>query len=248
MRVGLFLPCYVDQVAPAVGLATARLLRRLGVQVVFAENQTCCGQPAFNAGYWPEAAEVARRQIKTFLSQDVEAVVCPSGSCSAMQKVFYPTLFAGSPLERDAMDLSRRTFELTQFLVGRLGIVDVGAKFPGRAVLHRSCHSLRELGARTEARQLLDSVEGLELIAMEADEECCGFGGAFAVKMPAISTSMGEIKVEAIVKSGAEWVISGDSSCLLHLGGLISKRGLSPRPIHLAEVLASTDGTRIPSP
>lgn len=244
MRVGLFVPCYVDQIAPAVGLATARLLERLGVEVFFSAEQTCCSQPAFNSGFWAEAADVARRQIRTFLSQEVDAIVCPSGSCAAMQKVFYPTLFSGSDLVRDARELSERTFELTQFLVGRLGVVDVGARFDGRAVLHRSCHSLRELGARTEARRLLEAVRGLELLEMEANEECCGFGGAFAVKMPVISTAMGQIKLDAIAKCGAEWVVSGDSSCLLHLGGIMQKRGMHCQGIHLAEVLASTDGTR----
>jgi L-lactate dehydrogenase complex protein LldE len=241
MRVGLLIPCYVDQVAPQVGIATVQLLDRLGVDVVYPRDQTCCGQPAFNTGYWPEAAEVARRQIDIFEQHTLDAVVCPSGSCSAMQKVFYPTLFAKTPVEAAARSLAEKTFELSQFLVHKLGIVDVGATFPGKAVLHRSCHSLRELGGRTEAQTLLSHVRGLELLPMESDEECCGFGGTFAVKMAPISTAMGEVKLAAIEKAGPDWVISGDSSCLMHLGGMMSKQNLRPKTIHLAEVLAATN-------
>jgi L-lactate dehydrogenase complex protein LldE len=240
MRVAVFIPCYIDQIAPAVGVATVRLLRRLGLEVVYPEEQTCCGQPAFNTGYWREAAEVAARQTRIFAESGVEAVVCPSGSCAAMQKVFYPTLLKDSAASAEAEELAGRTYELSQFLVNKLGVVDVGARFAGRAVLHRSCHSLRELGGRTEARRLLERVDGLELVDMEADEECCGFGGTFAVKLPAVSAAMGEIKLDAIAKSGAEWVVSGDSSCLMHLGGMLEKRGARAKVVHLAEVLERT--------
>jgi L-lactate dehydrogenase complex protein LldE len=240
MKVAIFVPCYVDQVVPSVGQATVRLLRRLGMDVIYPAGQTCCGQPAFNTGFWKEAADVAQRQIRVFLDSGAEAVVCPSGSCSAMQSVFYPTLFHGRKEEEDAKELSRRTFELTQFLVHRLGLRDVGATFVGKGVLHRSCHSLRELNLRTEARELLGQVRGLELLEMENDEECCGFGGTFSVKMSDISTAMGEVKLSAIERTEADWVISGDSSCLMHLGGMMSKRGMKVKPIHLAEVLAST--------
>lgn len=245
MRVALFVPCYVDQVNPTVAVATVRLLERLGQEVVYPDSQTCCGQPAFNTGYWDQAAEVARGQLRCFESAGADAIVCPSGSCSAMQSVFYPTLFQGKPEESLARDLASRTFELSQFIVRQLGLRDVGARFPGKAVLHRSCHSLRELNARTEAQELLSEVRDLELVPMAADEECCGFGGTFATKMPAISTAMGEIKLKAIEESGAQWLISGDSSCLMHLGGMISRRKQAVQPIHLAEVLASEDGERI---
>jgi L-lactate dehydrogenase complex protein LldE len=240
MKVALFIPCYVDQVVPSVGQATVRLLRRLGMEVIYPAGQTCCGQPAFNTGFWSDAADVARRQLRIFLDSGAEAVVCPSGSCSAMQSVFYPTLFHGQKEESAARDLAARTFELTQFIVHRLGLRDVGARFAGKAVLHRSCHSLRELHLRTEAKELLSNVRDLELLPMDADEECCGFGGTFSVKMSDISTAMGEVKLAAIERTDADWVISGDSSCLMHLGGMMSKRGMKVRPIHLAEVLAST--------
>jgi len=240
MKVAIFVPCYVDQVVPNVAVATVRLLERLGHQVVFPAEQTCCGQPAFNTGYWPEAAELAKRQIRLFLDAAVDAVVCPSGSCTAMQKVFYPTLLAGSGCEKDAAALGEISWELSLFLVKRLGVTDVGARFPGTAVLHKSCHALRELNSKTEARALLDRVADLKMLDLPMDEECCGFGGTFAVKMADISSAMGEIKCDAIAATGAEWVISGDSSCLMHLGGMIEKRGMKPKPIHLAEVLAST--------
>jgi L-lactate dehydrogenase complex protein LldE len=239
MKIALFIPCYVDQAAPQVGIATATILRRLGHEVVYPEEQTCCGQPAFNTGYWKEAAELATRQIDVFLGADVDAVVCPSGSCTAMQKVFYPTLLAGTPREADAHRLSDIQWELSTFLVNKLGVTDVGARFRGTAVLHKSCHSLRELKSSTEATTLLRNVKDLTLVDLPGQEECCGFGGTFAIKHPDVSTAMGEIKVDCILGTGAEWLVSGDSSCLMHLGGLIEKRGLKPKPIHLAEVLAS---------
>ena len=243
MKIAVFVPCYVDQVAPAVGIATVRLLRRLGHEVVYPEGQTCCGQPAFNTGYWSEATELAVRQTRIFLGSGAEAVVCPSGSCAAMQKVFYPTLLKETRHEREAADLAAITHELSQFLVNELGTTDVGARFSGRAVLHKSCHALRELQAKTEARALLDRVEGLEMVELASDEECCGFGGTFAVKSPEISTAMGEIKIDNVLAANVDWVISGDSSCLMHLGGILEKRGLAPKPIHLAEVLAGAGDT-----
>lgn len=241
MKIGLFLPCYVDQVAPSVGIATVKLLRRLGHDVLFPESQTCCGQPAFNTGYWDEAAELGIQQIDIFLSAGAEAIVCPSGSCTAMQKVFYPTLFQDKPQAQAARQLADITFDLPEFLVRKLGVVDVGAHFQGKAVLHKSCHSLRELGCRTEARQLLDHVKGLEMLPLADDEECCGFGGTFAIKVPDVSTAMGEVKVDNVLAAQADWVISGDSSCLFHLQGILSRRKLHPKTIHIAEVLASTE-------
>jgi L-lactate dehydrogenase complex protein LldE len=240
MKVALFIPCYVDQVAPTVGVATVKLLRRLGCEVIYPREQTCCGQPAFNTGFWNEARELAERETRIFQGVKADAVVCPSGSCAAMQKVFYPTLLAGTPLEKDAAALAERTWELTQFLVHKLGVTDVGATFKAKAVLHPSCHSIRELGARTEARTLLEQVRGLELLPLTDDQECCGFGGTFSVKVADISTAMGQVKTDNIAASGADWVISGDSSCLMHLGGMMAKRNMPPKTVHLAEVLAAT--------
>lgn len=242
MKIALMVPCYIDQVLPQVGQATARLLMRLGHEVVFPAEQTCCGQPAFNTGYWDEAAELAVRQTRIFLDANADAVVCPSGSCAAMQKVFYPTLLNDTPMAQEGRRLAEITHDLAQFLVNVLGVADVGARFRGKAVLHKSCHSLRELNSRTEARLLLDNVRELQMLDLADDEECCGFGGTFSVKQPDISTAMGEVKVDNILASGADWVISGDSSCLMHLGGIMEKRGLAPKPVHLAEVLASAEG------
>lgn len=241
MKAALFLPCYVDQVLPPVARATVALLERLGVAVEFPREQTCCGQPAFNTGYWQEAAKLAQQQIRIFMAANVDAIVCPSGSCAAMQKVFYPTLLAGTVFEATAKELAAKTYELSQFLVNKLGVVDVGATFRGKATLHPSCHSLRELNARTEARTLLERVRGLELVPLDDAEECCGFGGTFAVKMGEISTAMADIKSDAIAKTGADWLIGGDSSCLMHLGGRLSRRGLPIMTIHLAEVLVSVE-------
>jgi L-lactate dehydrogenase complex protein LldE len=239
MKIALFVPCYVDQISPAVALATVKVLRRLGHEVVFPAEQTCCGQPAFNTGYWPEAADLAVRQMRAFLDSAADAVVCPSGSCTAMQKVFYPTLLAGGAAAADADALAGQTWELSQFLVRKLGVTDVGAAFPGTAVIHSACHGLRELGAKDEARLLLENVRGLKLLPLPMAEECCGFGGTFAVKVPDVSTAMGDIKADAILGTGAEWVVSGDTSCLMHLDGLFRRRQAAVRTIHLAEVLAA---------
>lgn len=241
MKVALFVPCYVDQVAPAAAIATVRILQRLGHEILFPEEQTCCGQPAFNTGYWPEATELAVRQTRIFLDSGADAVVSPSGSCLAMQRVFYPTLLRGTDYEAAGEELAGKSFELSEFLVDKLGVTDVGARFIGKAVLHKSCHALRELDARTQARQLLDQVRDLEMLELSQDEECCGFGGTFAIKVGEISTAMGDIKVDNIIASGADWVVSGDASCLLHIGGILEKRSLRPKPIHLAEVLAATE-------
>lgn len=240
MKVALFVPCYVDQISPGVAEATVRLLRRLGIEVTFPTEQTCCGQPAFNTGYWAEATELAKRQVGVFTAANVDAVVCPSGSCTAMQKVFYPTLLKDSALESAASELATKTFELSQFLVQKLGLTDVGATFEGKASLHPSCHSMRELNARTEAKTLLQHVRGLELLPFEDAEECCGFGGTFSVKFGDISTAMADIKIDALSKTQSQWLISGDSSCLMHLSGRMSRRGIPIKTIHLAEVLAST--------
>ena len=239
MRVALFVPCYVDQISPNVALAAATVLRRLGHEIVFPADQTCCGQPAFNTGYWPEAADLAVRQTRAFLDSGADAVVCPSGSCAAMQKIFYPTLLAGGPAAADADALAAQTWEFSQFLVRKLGVTDTGAAFAGTAVIHQACHGLRELGGKDEARQLLSNVRGLQLLPLPMAEECCGFGGTFAVKYADVSSAMGDIKVDAILGTGAEWVVSGDSSCLMHLDGLLRRRQAAPKTIHLAEVLAA---------
>ncbi len=219
-------------------MSIVQVLERLGHTGDYPEVQTCCGQPAFNSGYWDEARAVAEGQMTVF--QDAETVVIASGSCGAMVKVFYPELFHNHPREAEAKTLAAKTFEFSDFLVNKLGALDVGARFPGCATFHDGCHGLRELGLKKPPRQLLQNVRGLELIEMKEAETCCGFGGTFAVKFPMISTAMGEVKCASIADTGADFVISNDSSCLMQIRGVLDRQGKSIKTLHLAEVLAQT--------
>jgi L-lactate dehydrogenase complex protein LldE len=167
-----------------------------------------------------------------------EAIVCPSGSCSTMVHTFYDRLFEGRAEAGAAHELASKTFELAAFLVRKLGVTDVGARFDGKVTWHDACHGLRELGLKDEPRRLLRAVQGLELIEMDAAETCCGFGGTFSVKFPSISTAMDDVKADSIERSGAAYVVSGDSSCLMQIGGVLAKRGSAVKPIHIAEILA----------
>lgn len=232
MRVALFVPCFVDQFFPRAAMAAVAVLRRVGVEVEFPEEQTCCGQPAFNTGYWDEARALAERYVKVF--DGFDAIVCPSGSCTAMVRNCYPELLGR------ATGASERTYDFAEFLVKRLGVADVGARFPARVTYHDSCHALRELRIKDEPRQLLRCVRGLELVEMGEAETCCGFGGTFAVKLPAVSAAMNETKCQSIAATGAQYVVSGDASCLMQIGGHLSRRKLPVQPITLAEVLAAT--------
>jgi L-lactate dehydrogenase complex protein LldE len=199
------------------------------------EEVACCGQPAFNSGYWDEARAVASKAIERF--KDSEVVVIASGSCGAMMHVFYLELFAGTPLEDDAKKLAAKCHEFSEFLVNVLGVTDVGARFPARVTFHDGCHGLRELKIKQEPRKLLAKVKGLELVEMK-EEVCCGFGGTFAAKYPMISTAMGEVKCSHALETKAEYIVSNDSSCLMHIQGLIDRQKLNLKTIHLAEVLA----------
>ncbi len=197
----MFIPCFVDQLAPQVGLDMARVLRRMGYDLDFPEAQTCCGQPGFNSGYWDEARPLAERFVRVFRS--AEMIVCPSGSCTTMVRVFYPELLAGAPIAEEAMKLGQRVFEFSEFLVKIAKVTDVGAVFPHRVAFHDACHSLRELHLKAEPRRLLERVRGLELLEMPSSEECCGFGGTFATKFHMISSAMGATKAENAESSGA---------------------------------------------
>ncbi len=236
MRVALFVTCLVDQCRPEVGVATVRLLRRLGCRVDFDSRQTCCGQPAWNAGYAREAAEVATRNLDFFL--DADAVVLPSGSCAAMFRHFPGLFAAAAERSRAAAALAAKTFELSEFLVRRLGVEDVGAAYPGRLTWHDACHGLRELGLRTEARRLLAKVRGATFVDMAEADACCGFGGTFAAKSAELSLAILDRKIDAIAAAEVDTVVSGDLSCLLQIGGRLERRGVAARPLHLAEVLA----------
>jgi L-lactate dehydrogenase complex protein LldE len=231
--VALFVPCYVDQFYPQVAHATVRLLSRLGVPVVFPAEQTCCGQPAFNSGYWDEARRVIRHFCDVFAAY--RWIVTPSGSCAAMCRVFFGQV---DPDER-IVAVSRRVFELTEFLVDILGVTDTGARFPHKVTLHTGCHTRRELGVVEPPLVLLRSVREMTYCPLPDMEDCCGFGGTFSVKMPGLSLSMGQTKVENIVRSGADVVVSPDISCLMHVDGIL-RRKAETRHIqikHIAEVL-----------
>jgi L-lactate dehydrogenase complex protein LldE len=236
MRVTLFIPCFVDAFYPDVGISAVKVLERLGHTVECPEKIACCGQPAFNSGYWDDARVVAGRTLE--LLRDAENVVIASGSCGAMLKVFYPQLFAGTPQLAAAEALSVKTYEFADFLVSKLGVTDVGARFEGKVTFHDGCHGLRELGKKLPPRQLLAEVKGLELIEMAEAETCCGFGGTFAAKFPAISTAMGEVKCASGAQTGADYIVSNDSSCLMQIQGILSREGRPMKTLHIAEVLA----------
>ena len=233
--VALFIPCYVDQFFPAIGEACAKLLKRFDVPVVFPDKQTCCGQPAFNSGYWDEARPVIRHFCKVFADQ--RWIVAPSGSCTAMARVFFGHVDPAP----EVVDVGRRVFELTEFLVDILGIEDTGARFARKVTLHSGCHGRRELGLIDAPLKLLKSVRDLNYCELPNIEECCGFGGTFSVKMPGTSLAMGGTKTECIVRSGAEVVASNDVSCLMHIGGIL-RRNPATRHIetkHIAEILTA---------
>jgi L-lactate dehydrogenase complex protein LldE len=225
----------MDALFPQAGISMVHLLERLGHQVVCPEAIACCGQPPFNSGYWAEARSVAGPVLAAL--KDAEAVVIGSGSCGAMVKIFYPDLFAGTPQAALAAQVAARTWEFSDFLVTKLGVTELGARFPARVTFHDGCHGLRELGIKAAPRALLGKVRGLELIEMKEAETCCGFGGTFATKFPAISTAMGEGKCHSVLETGAEYLVSNDLSCLMHIHGLLSRQGRPLKILHLAEVL-----------
>ena len=235
MTVTLLVPCFMDALFPRAGISMVQILERLGHRVVCPEEIACCGQPPFNSGYWPEARVIAVKVLQHL--RDAEVVVIGSGSCGAMVKKFYPDLFAGTPSAELAVDVAARTWEFSDFLVSKLGVTDLGARFPARVTFHDGCHGLRELGIKKAPRALLAKVQGLELIEMKDAETCCGFGGTFAAKFPAISTAMGDGKCASALETGAEYIVSNDSSCLMHIQGLLSRQGKPMKTISLAEVL-----------
>jgi L-lactate dehydrogenase complex protein LldE len=237
-RVSLFVTCIVDQLYPEVGLAAVKVLERLGYAVDFPEQQTCCGQPAFNTGYRQEAREVACRCLEAL--RGAETIVVPSGSCASMITRHYEELFAKDP-ERleETRRIAGRVWEFSQFLLDVAGVEDVGARYEGVVTFHDSCHGLRELKIKEGPRRLLAHVRGLTLREMDAAEECCGFGGTFSVKFPEVSGAMSRTKFASILKTGAGAGVGVDASCLMQLRGVLSRQGLPVKTVHLAEVLAS---------
>ncbi len=248
MRVALMVTCINDTLFPDTGKAVVRLLRRLGVDVDFPEQQSCCGQPMVNTGYLDEAVPVVRNFARAFAGYD--AVVTPSGSCAGSvrhQHGIVARRSGDAALERATAELSPRTYELSEFLVDVLGVVDVGAYFPHTVTYHPTCHSLRMLGVGDRPERLLRAVRGLRLVDLRDSDQCCGFGGTFALKNSDTSVAMGSDKARHVVESGAEVLVAGDNSCLMHVGGLLSRQRSGIRVLHLADVLASTEATQVPA-
>ena len=241
MRVALFPTCLVDQMWPSVGEATVRLLRRVGCEVVFDPGVTCCGQPAFNTGYRAQARQVAAGTVQRLLDLRADAIVAPSGSCTAMFHHLPELWPEGDPWRARARELAGQIHELGTFLVRGLGKTDVGARFDGRITWHDAYHGLRELGIKDEPRQLIHAVNGAELVEMPGAENCCGFGGTFAIKHADISVAILDQKLSALEQLDVKAVVSGDVSCLMQIGGRLARTGSPIRAMHLAELLAGAE-------
>ena len=239
-KVALFVPCFVDQVAPRAAIDAVTVLRRIGCEIVFPDDQTCCGQPGFNTGHWEVARPCAEHFVRVFSRYD--AIVCPSGSCASMVRKHYPEVLESTPLRGDAVEVGKRVFEFAEYLVRVAGVTDVGARFPHAVTYHPSCHATRELGIYDEPMQLLRAVRDLDLRPLPNEGECCGFGGMFSTKFGMISAAMGDTKAGNIEQAGAEYVTTVDPSCLMHLEGVFGATGRKLKTIYLASILANTDG------
>ncbi len=238
MQVSLFVTCLVDLFFPEVGEATVKVLRRQGVEVDFPGGQTCCGQPAFNSGYWDDARSAARHFLDVFEATE-NYIVTPSGSCAMMVKQEYPHLFENDPkLKARARALAQRVYEFSSFLVDVLGVEDVGARYDGRATYHASCHLSRGLRVTEAPRRLLQNVDGIEYVELEDADRCCGFGGTFAVKMADVSNAMVEDKSANIRATGADTLVGCDAGCLMQITGAMRRTGSCPKAYHLAQILA----------
>ena len=238
MKVSLFVTCLVDQMWTSIGVSSAEVLRRVGCEVEFDRRQTCCAQPAYNTGYLKEARQVAQRFISIFEESNADAIVSPSGSCTAMVR-HYPQLFAGdSEWFPRAQEVAAKTYELSSFLVRVLKVEDVGASWQGRVTWHDACHGLRDLNLKSEPRTLIRNVRGAEFVELEHADSCCGFGGTFSVKYPEISVAILDQKIDAIERSGVDAVVSGDASCLMQIGGRLSRKGSKVQVMHIAELLS----------
>jgi L-lactate dehydrogenase complex protein LldE len=237
MKVQLFIPCFIDQLYPQVAFNTVKVLEKAGCTVAYNTQQTCCGQPAFNAGFWGESKDVCTKFVQDFDGADY--IVSPSASCAGFIRNNYGKLFENNAFQSPAKKVSSQIFELSEFLVKILGITELGASFNGKATFHDSCAGLRECNIKAEPRVLLSQVTGLELVEMNDTETCCGFGGSFAVKYDTISVAMADQKIDNAIATEAEFIISTDMSCLMHLDGRINHNGQQMKVIHLADVLAS---------
>ena len=245
MRVGLFVTCLADLMRPSIGLAALKLLEQAGCEVVVPRTQTCCGQPGYNSGDRPGSQSLARKLIAEF--SDCDYVVVPSGSCSGMIKTHYVELLSDIPAAKAKAEwLASRTWELTDFLVNVAGLDHIDARFDGSVTYHDSCAGLREMGVKAQPRELLAKVEGLTIREMEGAEECCGFGGTFAIKFGDISARLADLKCDDVQKSAADALVLGDLGCMLNIEGRLRRRGDErTRVLHIAEVLAGMSGEEV---
>ncbi|MCB9045963.1 MAG: (Fe-S)-binding protein [Chitinophagales bacterium] len=237
IQVQLFIPCFVDQLYPETGMNMVKVLEKLGCEVSYNAKQTCCGQPAFNAGYWDESRSVAKKFVNDFEGNGY--VVGPSGSCTGFVRNYYDRLLENSSAHVNSHQLSNRMFEFTEFLTNILKVEDIGATLNGKATYHDACGALRECGIKEGPRKLLQNVKGLEMVEMKECETCCGFGGTFSVKYEPISIGMAQTKVQSALDTGAEYMITTDVSCMMHVQGYIDNNKLPIRTMHIADVLAS---------
>lgn len=237
--VDIFIPCFIDQLFPETGMNMVRVLEKLGCKVQYNPNQSCCGQPAFNAGFKEESGRVAHKFLKDFTNDKSNYIVSPSASCVGMIRNAYPEIFMSSSEFTNYRNMEKKVFEFSEFLVDILGVTKVpGARFNAKVTYHDSCSALREIGVRSAPRLLLQHVAGLELIEMEDTETCCGFGGTFAVKFESISAAMAEQKVENALATATEYIVSTDTSCLMHLEAYSKKQNKPIKVMHLADILA----------
>ncbi len=240
LHVDIFIPCFVDQMYPEIGFSMVKVLRALGCEVHYNTEQTCCGQPAYNAGFFKEAADVASKFVSDFSRSNARYIITPSASCAGMIRNGYNELLADNSNRMELKQVQKNTFEFVEFIVKVLQVDHIpGVVFPHVITYHDSCSALRELGLKNEPRQLLEAVEGLQLVEMARTETCCGFGGTFAVKFEAISVGMAEQKVLDAMSTGAEYMVSTDVSCLMHVDGYIQKNKLPLKTMHIAELLAT---------
>jgi L-lactate dehydrogenase complex protein LldE len=237
LNIQLFIPCFIDQLYPDTAFNMIRVLEKAGCTIQYNKEQTCCGQPAFNAGFREDAKEVCIKFLKDFNGTDF--IVSPSASCTGFVKNYYKDLFMDSSYNKEVKNIGKRIYEFSDFLVNVLHYEDFNASLYGKATYHDSCAALRECKIKTEPRKLLSLVKGLELVEMEDVETCCGFGGSFAVKFESISLAMADQKVNHAMKTGAEFMISTDLSCLMHLDGYIRHKGLPLKTLHIADVLSN---------
>ncbi len=237
MIVDLFIPCFVDQVYPQIGMNMVKILEKLDVSVNYNTEQTCCGQMAFNSGFWNEAKAMGEKFIHDFSNNRM--IVAPSASCVGMVRNYYPELFNNTSLHNQFKQIQKNIYEFTDFLVNVMNVTELGAEFESVITYHDACAALREYGIKEQPRKLLNNVKGLKLIEMIGNDVCCGFGGTFSVKFEQISTAMGEQKVQNAIETGAEYIVSTEASCLMHLEGYINKQKLPIKTMHIVDILAS---------